>query len=183
MSLRDQLLKAGLVTEKQTKDAERQASQQQRQRQKQQPRDKRATVSEAETAARQTQAAKAARDQELNRRQKEQAAAKGRQAQIDQLIEQNQLPRPQTEELYNFLDGNRVRRIPADAAVRARIGRGEIAIVRGSGRYGLVTAETAARIRERDARAVIVWITAKQEPPPPADDGYAGFEVPDDLMW
>jgi uncharacterized protein YaiL (DUF2058 family) len=187
MSLRDQLLKAGLVSEQQAKEAERQAGQQQRQKQKQ-PKEKRGAASEAEVAARKSQAAKAARDQELSRRQKEQADAKARQAQVDQLIEQHRLPRAQTEERYNFTDGNKIRRIPADAALRARIIRGDVAIVRGSGGYDLVPAEIAVRIRERDERAVIVRVAATEAAGSTAatssdEDPYRGFEVPDDLMW
>jgi uncharacterized protein len=174
MSLRDQLLQAGLVNERQSKEAERQLRQQQRERQ-QLPKDKRAMASRAELAAQQAQLAKAARDQELSRRQKEQADKKARHAQIEQLIEQNRLPRAQTDERYNFVDGNKIRRIPADHSVRERLSRGEIAIVRCNGRYELVPAETAARIRERDERAVIGCGVA---PDAVTTDG-----VPEDLMW
>ena len=174
MSLRDQLLRAGLVNERQSKEAERQLRQQQRERQ-QLPKDKRAMASHAELAAKQAQLAKAAHDQELSRRQKEQADKKARHAQIEQLIEQNHLPRAQTDERYNFVDGNKIRRIPADHSVRERLNRGEIAIVRRNGGYELVSAETAARIRERDERAVIGCGVA---PDAVTTDG-----VPEDLMW
>ena len=174
MSLRDQLLQAGLANEKQSKDAERQLRQQQREREKL-PKDKRATASPGQRAAQHAQAAKAARDQELSRQSTQQADKKARQAQIAQLIEQNRLPRAQTEERYNFVDGTKVRHIPADHSVRERLRRGEIAIVRGNGRYEFVPAETAARIRERDDRA-IVEIGFASDPAP--SDG-----VPDDLIW
>jgi uncharacterized protein len=174
MSLRDQLLQAGLVNERQSKEAERQLRQQQRERQ-QLPKDKRAMASHAELAAKRAQLAKAARDQELSRRQKEQADKKGRHAQIEQLIEQNRLPRPQTDERYNFVDGNKIRRIPADRSVRERLSRGEIAIVRRIGGYELVPAETAARIRERDERVVIGCGVAPE--------AVTTDDVPEDLMW
>ncbi|MGB6604681.1 MAG: DUF2058 domain-containing protein [Steroidobacteraceae bacterium] len=173
-SLRDQLLKAGLVNEKQSKEAERQLRQQQRERQ-QLRKDKRAMASDAELAAQRAQLAKAARDQELSRRQKEQADKRACHAQIEQLIEQNRLPRPETDERYNFVDGNKIRRIPADQAVRERLSRGEIAIVRRSGGYELVPAETAARIRERDEHAVIGCGVAH--------DAVITDGVPEDLMW
>src|SRR5215469_11297362 len=105
-SLRDQLLKAGLASEKQSKDAERHLRRQQREG-RQMPKDKRGMASEAERAAQQAQLTKAIRDQELNRRQNEAAEKKARQAQIAQLVEQNRLPRVQTDELYNFVDGNK----------------------------------------------------------------------------
>jgi uncharacterized protein len=180
-SLRDQLLKAGLVNEKQSQEAERQQRQQRRERQ-QLPKGKRDVVSEAELAARQAQLAKGARDRELSRQQKDETDKRARRAQVEQLIEQNRLPRSQTDELYNFVDGNKVCRIPADASVRERLGRGEIAIVTCGGRYELVPAETAARIQERDPHAVVVLRVATDSAPP-ADDGYSNFVVPDDLMW
>jgi uncharacterized protein len=174
MSLRDQLLQAGLINESQNKEAERQLRQQQRARQ-QLPKDQRASASDAELAAQRAQLAKTARDQELSRQQKQQADKKAHQAQIEQLIEQNRLPRPQTDERYNFVDGNKIRSIPADHFVRERLSRGEIAIVRRNGGYELVPAETAARIRERGERAVIRCSVAQDVA---AIDG-----VPDNLMW
>ena len=181
MSLRDQLLKAGLASEKQSKDAERHLRQQERERQ-QLPKDKRGEASDAERAAQQAQLAKAARDQELNRRKNQQAEERARQAQIEQLVEQNRLPRAQTDEIYNFVDGDKIRRIPADTSVRERLSRGEIAIVRCNGRYELVPTEIATRIRERDERAVIVCGLPKDSAD--ASDGdYQNFVVPDDLKW
>src|SRR5487761_307353 len=174
MSLRDQLLQAGLVNEKQAKENERQLQKQQRERQ-QLPKEKRAALSDAELASQRAQLAKTTRDQELNRQQKEQADKRARHAQIEQLIQQNCLPRPQTDERYNFVDGNKIRSIPADHFVRERLGRGEIAIVRRNGGYELVPAETAARIRERAESAVIGCGVA--------DDAAAADGVPDDLTW
>ncbi len=174
MSLRDQLLQAGLVNEKQAKETERQLRQQQRERQHL-AKEKRATPSDAELASQRSRLAKTTRDQELNRQQKEQADKKARLAQIEQLIQQSCLPRPQTDERYNFVDGKKIRSIPADRFVRERLTRGEIAIVRRNGGYELVPAEIAARIRERDERAVIGCGVAHDAAP--SDD------VPDDLLW
>ncbi len=174
MSLRDQLLQAGLANEKQAKEAERQLRQQQRERQHL-PKEKRAKPSDAELASQRSQLAKTTRDQELNRQQKEEADKRARLAQIEQLIQQNCLPRPQTDERYNFVDGKKVRSIPADRFVRERLSRGEIAIVRRNAGYELVPAEIAARIRERDERAVIGWDVAR--------DAAAPDDVPDDLLW
>jgi uncharacterized protein len=174
MSLRDQLLQVGLANKRQSKEAERQLRQQQRERQ-QLAKDKRGMASRAELAAQQAQLAKAARDQELSLRIKEQADRKARHAQIEQLIEQNRLPRAQTDERYNFVDGNKVRRIPADRSLREQLSRGEIAIVRRRGGYELVPAETAARIRECDECAVIECGVAH--------DAATANDVPEDLMW
>jgi uncharacterized protein YaiL (DUF2058 family) len=180
MSLRDQLLQAGLVNEKQAREAERQEKQQQQGRQKL-PKPQRGLASEQELAVRKAQQAKAARDQQLNRQQQDKADRKARLAQIRQLIEQNRLPKVDCEQYYNFVDGNKIRRIAADASMRERLGRGEIAIVRYDAGYEWVPAATAARIRERDERAVIADGVAPE--PAHSDDAYQAFAVPDDLMW
>ena len=183
MSLREQLLKAGLVTEKQVK----QADQSQRHQQKQQPkRGKNAPAPELTPAAKQAQAAKAARDSELNRRQQEKAEAKARTAALRQLIEQHRVPRVESDDYYNFVDGAKIRRIAVDADQRRRILNGDLIIVRCEGRYNLVPAEAAARIRERDERAVLPPPTTQATnaaDEPAADDPYKDFVVPDDLTW
>jgi uncharacterized protein len=180
MSLRDQLLQAGLVNQKQAREAERQQQQQQQGRQKL-PKQQRGLASEQELAVRQAQQAKAARDQQLNRKQQEKADRKARLAQIRQLIEVNRLPKTDCEQFYNFVDGNKIRRIAADAPMRERLRRGEIAIVRYDAGYEWVPAATAARIRERDERAVIADGVAAETAH--GDDAYQDFAVPDDLMW
>jgi uncharacterized protein len=183
MSLREQLLKAGLVTEKQVK----QADQSQRHQQKQQPkRGKNAPPPELTPAAKQAQAAKAARDSELNRRQQEKVEARARTAALRQLIEQHRVPRVESDDYYNFVDGAKIRRIAVDADQRRRILNGDLVIVRCEGRYNLVPAEAAARIRERDERAVLpppTATTTTAADAPAADDPYKDFVVPDDLTW
>jgi uncharacterized protein YaiL (DUF2058 family) len=178
MSLRDQLLAAGLGTKKQAK----QATPPKKAPSRHQP----PPVSPEKLAANRALAAKNARDQELNRRQQEKAAAKARRAEVKQLIEQNRLPPVQSEEHFNFADGTRLARVPVTAELRERLIKGNIAIVRYEGHYALVPTEVVGRIRERDEHAVVTHedapaagITAAAE----KDDPYKDFVVPDDLVW
>jgi uncharacterized protein YaiL (DUF2058 family) len=127
------------------------------------------------------QAAKVARDQALSRKQHEKAQKKALQAQIKQLIEQNRLPQVEGDEPYNFVDDGKIRRITLNASNRGALTRSELFIVRHEGRYDLVPAAIAARIRERDASAVVTIVAASETAP--VDDAYKGFEVPDDLIW
>lgn len=182
LSLREQLLQAGLVNEQQVKNAERAAQRQQYQGQKHQPRTQRNGPTPQEIAAKKQAEAKAARDQELNRKQQEKAQRKALYAQIRELVSANRIARPDVEETYNFIDGGKVRRIRADAALRERITRGEVVLVRCEGRYELVLPAIAEKIRERDARAVITpsQPTTTTEV---VDEAYKDFVVPDDLMW
>jgi len=179
LSLRDQLLKAGLVTEKQAQQAERQQARQQYQ----QPRSKKqpAGPTPQQIAAQKAQAEKTARDAELNRRKQEKVERKARFAQIRQLVEQHQVPRVESDDFYNFVDGTRIRRVPVNPELRARLIRGELAIVRNEGRYAFVPAAIAADVRARVERAVIHHNQPKSDDA--GDDPYKDYVVPDDLMW
>ena len=177
-SLRDQLLKAGLVSESKVQQASREDERRRRQLKNQ---GKSAANTAPQSEAQRARAEKVARDQALNRRQEEKAQRKALQAQIDQLIEQARLPRLETDDFYGFIDAGKIRRIAVDAARRERITRGELAIVRYRGHYDVVPDEAARRIRERDAQAVIA-LPEKTETPA-ADDPYKDFAVPDDLTW
>ena len=152
MSLREQLLQAGLGSKKQA----RQADQEQRKEQREQQRSRNtATQSEQQKRAAQAQAAKAARDQELNRQRQEQAERKARWAQIKQIIEEHRLPKLETDDYFSFVDRQKVRRLSVDAERREKIIRGELVIVRCEGKYDVVIADVAARIKEREERAVV----------------------------
>lgn len=181
MSLREQLLAAGLGNKKQA----RQAEHQQRQRQHQQAKNKPAREEQQrreEEARAKAQAAKVARDQELNKRRQENAEHRARWAQVKQIIEQHRLPKPDSDEYFNFIDRKKVRRIPATPELRAQLASGTIAIARCEGRYDFVPAQIAERIREREPRGV-VELNQASEQPVDENDPYRDFVVPDDLMW
>ena len=129
MSLRDQLLKAGLVNEKQVKQAGKQQQKQQRLEKKGQ-----VEIDDAQKqAAVQAKAEKVARDQELNRQQQEKVEQKARAAQIKQLIETTRLPKLSGEDYYNFVDDKKVKRLPVNALMRNKLSTGGLAIVRHGG--------------------------------------------------
>ncbi len=177
LSLRDQLLKAGLVNEKQAKQATKQKQKQQRLENKGQ-----AEKDDAQRqAALKAQAEKAERDRELNRQQQEKAEQKARAAQIKQLIESSRLPKLTTEDYYNFVDEKKVKRLSVNAMMRDKLSRGSLGIVRHGGGYEVIPREAALKIQERDPRRVVLLNTQTEEPD--ADDPYAAYKVPDDLMW
>ncbi len=122
-----------------------------------------------------------ARDLALQRRQQEKAEKKAQLARLQQLIEQNRIPAVDEGESYHFVDGPKIRGISVDAATRARLIGGEIVIVRHAGRYALVPAGIAERLRERDPQLFIASAAASTSTE--TDAAYAGFTVPDDLIW
>ena len=184
LSLREQLLQAGLVGSKQVKQAEQQKKQQTRQQQKQQPRPQPAAPNAQQLAQQQAQAAKIARDKELNRQRQEQRERQAKLAEIRQIVDQNRIPRVDSEDYFNFVHKNKVHRIAVDAALRERITTGQVIMVRYGKFYAPVLPDIAERVRERDAESVVnlnAQLTTSSEPA--EDDPYKDFAVPDDLMW
>ena len=172
-SLRDQLIAAGLVSERQAKQASQEKARQFKTRTPPDTAHKR--------AAQQAQAAKATRDQEISRRQQEKAERKARRAQVNQLVEQVLVAKVESDDYFGFVDGATIRRMPVNAQQRDQLTRGELAIVRYKGGYAMVPAEAVARIRERDEHAVIPLNKDDKSADP--NDPYKDFAVPDDLTW
>ncbi len=171
MSLREQLLAAGFGKKKAAEQAERKAKEQQRVEQEKQ------RVAQQQAA----QAEKAARAQALQRKRQEEADRKERWTQIKLLIEQNRLPKIESDEYFNFVSRGKVRRIAVDAPLRERIISGEVVIVRCEGKHDVVPRDIGERIRGYDARAVIALQDSPNEPS--EDDPYKDYVVPDDLKW
>ncbi|KIQ35019.1 MULTISPECIES: DUF2058 domain-containing protein [Pseudomonas syringae group] len=177
ISLRDQLLKAGLVNQKQAKQVGKEKQKEQRLVHKGQ-----AQVDDSQKrAAQEALAEKVKRDQELNRQQQEKVEQKARAAQVKQLIEASRLPKLTTEDYYNFVDDKKVKRISVNALVRNKLSSGSLAIVHHGGGYEIIPREAALKIQERDPRRIVLLNTPTEAPD--ADDPYAAYQVPDDLMW
>jgi uncharacterized protein YaiL (DUF2058 family) len=180
LSLREQLLQAGLVTEQQVQRVERD----QRQQQYKAPRGKKGPPpgpTPAQLAAQKAAAEKAARDAEANRRKQEKLERRAKYAEIKQLVEAHQVPRVETEDFYNFQDGPQIRRIEVTPDLRAKLVSGQLAIVRCEGRFAFVPAAIGEQIGARVAKALLHLNTPAARPA--EDDPYKDFAVPDDLMW
>jgi uncharacterized protein len=183
MSLRDQLIQAGLVSEKKARESEQQQRQQQR-RAPTPPRHAPPKLTPQQQAAQRAQAEKQVRDAELNRKKQEKAERRARSARLRQLVEQHALPvLPESLEFFNFVDGKQVRRVGVDAARRASIDSGALLIVRCPPRYALVPATEGARIRECDPNAIVELKVSEAEKTGAEEDPYKDFVVPDDLRW
>jgi uncharacterized protein len=179
LSLRDQLLKAGLVSEQQVQRAERAD----RQKQFDAPRGKRKPTGPTpqQLAAQKATAEKAARDAELNRRKQEKLERRAKFAEIKQLVAAHQVARVETEDFYNFQDGAKISRIPVTPELRNRLVGGDLAIVRCEGRYAFVPAAIGEQVGARVQRALLHLNKAGSKPAD--DDPYKDYVVPDDLIW
>ncbi|EIK98335.1 hypothetical protein PMM47T1_03689 [Pseudomonas sp. M47T1] len=177
LSLRDQLLKAGLVNHKQVKQVSKTQQKQKRLEQKGQ-----VEVDDTQQRlAQEAMAEKVKRDQELNRQQQEKAEQKARAAQVKQLIEVSRLPKLTTEDYYNFVDDKKVKRLSVNALMRAKLSSGSLSIVHHNGGYEVIPREAALKIQERAPERIVLLNVVTEEPD--ADDPYAAYVIPDDLMW
>lgn len=174
MSLKDQLLKAGLADAKKARKAAHEKRQEARS----------PDAVTAQELARQAQAEKAERDRELNRRQQEEREEKALAAQIRQLIEAHRLDRAGGNVAWQFTEAGKIRKLYVHKAQQDQLARGQIAIVRMADHHELVPAVVAEKIRTRDA-AVVVLLNDRSTPTEGVaeDDPYADYKIPDDLMW
>ena len=175
--LQDQLLKAGLVTKKQVQKS----NQEKARKRKQQPKNKQA-VDQNKIKAQQAAEEKAKRDRELNKRKEEQARQKAISIEINQLITNNCIARDDSCEItYNFEHNKKVRRIYVDEEMKQKIISGKLCIARIEGRYELVPADIAEKIRQRNEKRLVNF--SDEQETKDKDDPYADYEVPDDLTW
>lgn len=174
--LRDQLLKSGLVNEKQVKKAQKEKHKEQRNQGK-------SVVPEDKVRLQQAQAEKAERDRLLNQQRKEEAERKALVAQVRQLIETQRIAKTEGDIPFNFTDGGTVKKLYLDRKLRDPLVKGHTAIVKLDDRYEIVPRETAEKIGQRLAEAVIFLNDAVKSEEPAADDPYAAYQVPDDLIW
>lgn len=173
--LRDQLLKSGLVTEKQVKKV-----------QKEQVKATKANAHRpaapvVDTAPRQQE--KQERDRLLNQQRQAELARRELEAQIKDLIHARRIPIEEGDTPFNFTDGGKVKKLYLTSTLRDQLVRGVIGIVRLEGGQAFVPRETIEKIRQRDERAVLLLNELKEEPTPAGEDPYAQYQVPDDLIW
>lgn len=183
LSLREQLLAAGLVNKKQVEQAEKQQAQKDHSAKKDKSHGKGVPQPKPMTAAERAAAAKVARDKELNRKKEEKAARRARAVAINQLVEQNRIPRVEDEnpDFYNFVDGGKIHRIAVKGDTSQRIVNGDLKVARFRGFFALVPKDTAEKIRAIDPNAVLDF--KDDSTPTDESDPYKDFVVPDDLKW
>ncbi len=182
-ALQDQLLKAGLTTEKKIKKQIHSKNKQAKQNKKK--KNKRFEVDESKLLAQKAEAEKKQHDRELNRKKEDAVKQKAIISQIKQLIETNSADISKGELAYNFedtIDNKKViKKLFVTEAIHDQISRGKFAIAKFGEQYAAVPAIVANKIKDRDESYIIVL----NEPgtTEDIDDEYADYQIPDDLMW
>lgn len=109
-------------------------------------------------------------------RQTEQAAKEKRERKqkLAQLLAGKGLNAAEAEMPRHFPHGNKIRRIYCTPAQLAELNRGELAVVQLAGRYLLVAREIAMQAQAIDEQSLVLLC----DPNAPAED-----DVPSDLVW
>ncbi|WP_449428340.1 DUF2058 domain-containing protein [Rhodanobacter umsongensis] len=194
-SLRDQLLKSGIVKQVQTERAQADRAREGR-RPASPPPGKSAHKGgkpHAPSAARPPQQSQEdmdlarayairARTEASERKRAEQEAAeqarqrRERKLKIQQLLDGNALNKAEADQPRNFEYAGKIRRVHVDAAQLAALNAGELGVVQQGGRYLLVSREIAVQVRDIDPHLLALLVD-------PAAAGAGDDGVPDDLMW
>jgi len=188
-SLQDQLLGAGLI-KKQDANNIKTAKKKQVKKSKE---TKTELKNEASEAAEKARLEEQQKSQALNAQRKQEAEEKAAQAQIKQMIKINSIYKTDrkadedSQLVYNFTDDSKIKTMLVSPANHALISKGIVAIAKLEESYYLIPAEAARKIAERDSSSIVLLnefsksdAGSKEDD---VEDPYAGFEVPDDLMW
>ncbi len=186
-SLQEQLLKAGLVDEKKAKQAEREKQKRSKQARKSSGKSGGGKADPLKAAVNKRKAEQAERDRKLAEQRKQAREQKEIAAQVKQLIETNKVDRSQGEIPYSFVYRNKVKKIyigetEKNLLIEGRLVIATMVINNVGRRFELVPKDVAEKIRQRDADSVIE-LDDKEKTDPAADDPYADYQVPDDLIW
>lgn len=175
-SLQDQLLKAGLINKKQAKQATKHNKQQARKARK-------GEVTDANILNRvkQEQVLKAQRSRKLNAANQANQHARELQYQARQMIMTGRINTDTGTLAYNFAHNNKVKQLYVTKVQQDSLSRGHLAIVELEQRYHLLPSALAERIQQRLPEIFVVRTTVQSESV--ADDPYANYVIPDDLMW
>ena len=176
MSLRDELLKAGLVSSDKAKKQDSDARQQAHQRKKNKALAGEETARQAEVRrqAEVEAAHKRERDRQLNLEREAEKKQRELAARAQQLIDSHRLNEPEAELLYNFLDsdGRWIRAIRVTPAQRKGLAMGRLAIARGDRHefdFPLIARDTATKLAE--------WVPDRVLLLHPESDGRDEFEA------
>ncbi|MFC3653790.1 DUF2058 domain-containing protein [Dyella humi] len=182
-SLRDQLLKSGIV--KQLKDEKRPQQTAPRPHASpakgKPPHKPKPARSDGEIDLAKAYAIRAQKDAEERKRVEQEAAEQARlkrerKANVQKLLEGQLLNKADADQVRHFEYGGKIRRVYVDAAQLADLNAGKLGVVQNGGRYLLVPQAVAEQIRELDPHLVALLVD-------PAAAGVDDDGIPDDLMW
>lgn len=175
--LQDQLLKAGLVNKTKAAQVVRDQAKQRHSKSPSAP-----LGEVVDTKKLQTE--RAERDRALAAERNAQLRAVEQRTQIRQLVDSQKVKR-EGEIAYRFTDGDVIRSLLVNEALRAQLASGTLVIVRHDQGYELLPRLAADKVLERDATFIVLDHGRRDDSAASSDDDdyYKAFAVPDDLTW
>jgi hypothetical protein len=179
-SFREQLLKLGLVEKKQVD----QVKKQEYRKQKQLPKSKAQEIAEEnKLLAQQVLAEKKEKERLRNLRRQEELRQKEQAERVRQLITGNRQDLDSRGVAFRFADAGRIQRIFVKPSMVDELSCGSLAIARCGPSYEIIPAAIAEKVSSLDETAIVLWNQGKRDANSGSEDPYAGYEIPDDLMW
>jgi len=179
--LREQLVKAGVVSEKQAHQADKEQKRQSKGRQKPRKGERGKQADSGNTRrAEQAQQAKAERDRQLNRQREEAKERKAAKAQTRQMARAERLNDPKGDIPYHFQVANRIKHIYVTPEQQRALSAGKLSIAVIGETHYLLPPATAERLKGISSEVTVVSADPNGED---SGDAHADDQVPHDLMW
>jgi uncharacterized protein YaiL (DUF2058 family) len=182
-AFQSQFLKLGLVDKKQV--AETKSKKRKQQKSTKVAKGKPTTAEENLRIQREADEKKKERVRKLNLERDEKLRKRASAATVKQMIQQNRLKKDDKGLAFRFNMEGKIYRVFVDKETSDKLGRGVLGIVRmpGSGEvFEVLPRAILEKIRSLDS-SIFIHLARAQEETADADDPYADFQVPDDLMW
>ncbi|MFT4727825.1 MAG: hypothetical protein ACI9UN_002323 [Granulosicoccus sp.] len=175
-TLQEQLRLAGLANQKQVVKARKAKNTKEKMQRK-----GAVVVDETADLVKQHEAEKLTKDRALNDAKNRAAEERAVQAQIQQMTELNAIPDRGDVE-FSYDHKGKIRNLFVTTEIRKALVNGVLSIVGANKSESIVPSKVARKIAERDASWILL-MNSKSDSDAGPDDEYAGYEIPDDLMW
>lgn len=179
-SLQEQLMNSGLINKQKAK----QAQTEKRRKAKQKKKKGTVVISDVQIAVQEKAELQRQKDLANNQQTQEELAIRAAHGKLIQMIAQHCEKDYQGELDYHFTFDGKVKRIAVTPQIQQGLIKGVFAICVLNEAFYLINKEAAVKLREID-ESVLVALHDQSENTQTdnADDPYAEFAIPDDLMW
>jgi len=180
-TFQEQMLQLGLVDKKKASKTKKQQHQSKKQNSK--AGKKHVVVDENALLVQQAEEKKKARARKLNLQREAKLTKRAEDAQVKQFVEQNRLKKDDSGIAYRFTVSGKIQRIFVSKEIADQLSDGRLGIVRLADQFEVVPRTIIEKIQSVNKRVFVTINAASAKVESDPEDPYAGFEVPDDLMW
>ena len=180
-SFQEQLLQLGLVDKKKASQTKKEQHLTKKQHSK--AGKKQVVVDENVLLAQQAEQKKKDRARKLNMQREAKLQKRAEDGQVKQLIEEYRLAKDDHGVAYRFPVANKIQRIFVTKETADKLSDGRLGIVGIANQFDILPKRIIEKIQAISDRVFLSLNSAAVQQDSDPEDPYAGFEVPDDLMW